>query len=138
MFLSNDISTQMGLSSLLPQIVDRVRIPVIAAGGICDVRSIDASLSLGASAVQIGTAYLLCNEVNTSILHCAALKSEKANRTALTNVFTGKPARGISNRIMKELGYMSDDVPAFPYATMDMAQLKSLAEKQGSGDFSSL
>ncbi|AWY01192.1 2-nitropropane dioxygenase [Marinomonas primoryensis] len=138
MFLSNDISTQMGLSSLLPQIVDRVRIPVIAAGGICDTRSIDAALVLGASAVQVGTAYLLCHEVNTSRFHRDALKGEKAKHTALTNVFTGKPARGISNRIMKELGYMSDVVPAFPHASMEMAQLKSLAEKQGSGDFSSL
>lgn len=138
MFLSKDISTQIGLFSLLPQIVDRVSVPVIAAGGICDARSINCALSLGASVVQIGTSYLLCHEAKTSQLHRAALKSQRAHHTALTNVFTGRPARGIANRIMKDLGYMNSSVPDFPYASMEMAQLKNLAEKQNSDDFSSL
>ena len=138
MFLSKDVSTQVGLFSLLPQIVDRVDIPVIAAGGICDARSINGALSLGAGAVQIGTSYLLCDEAKTSALHRAALKSQKANHTALTNVFTGRPARGIANRVMKDLGYMNSNVPEFPHASMEMAQLKALAEKHGSDDFSSL
>jgi nitronate monooxygenase len=138
MFLSKDISTQVGLFSLLPQIVDRVDVPVIAAGGIGDARSINGALSLGASAVQIGTSYLLCDEVKTSALHRVALKSQRASHTALTNVFTGRPARGIANRIMKDLGYMNVNVPEFPYASMEMTQLKALAEKHSSDDFSSL
>ncbi|RBP84337.1 nitronate monooxygenase [Marinomonas rhizomae] len=138
MFLSKNISTQVGLVSLLPQIVDRVDVPVIAAGGISDARSINSALALGASAVQIGTSYLLCDEVKTSALHRAALKSQRASHTALTNVFTGRPARGIANRIMKDLGYMNENVPEFPYASMEMAQLKALAEQHGSDDFSSL
>ncbi|WP_137169552.1 nitronate monooxygenase family protein [Marinomonas sp. FW-1] len=138
MFLSNDVSTQVGLFSLLPQIVNRVAIPVVAAGGVCDARSINGALALGAGAVQIGTSYLLCDEAKTSALHRAALKSQKAHHTALTNVFTGRPARGIANRVMKDLGYMNDNVPEFPHASMEMAQLKALAEKHGSDGFSSL
>lgn len=138
MFLSKDVSTQVGLFSLLPQIVDKVNVPVIAAGGICDAPSINAALALGASAVQIGTAYLLCDEAKTSPLHRAALKSPRVNHTALTNVFTGRPARGIVNRIMKDLDYINASVPVFPYASMEIAQLKGLAEKQGLDDFSSM
>lgn len=138
MFLSKDVSTQVGLFSLLPQIVDKVNVPVIAAGGISDVRGINSAMSLGASAVQIGTSYLLCNEAKTSQLHRAALKSQRAKHTALTNVFTGRPARGIVNRVMKDFGYLDADVPAFPYASMEIVQLKGLAEKHGSDDFSSL
>ncbi|WP_421851355.1 NAD(P)H-dependent flavin oxidoreductase [Marinomonas sp.] len=138
MFLSKDVSTQAGLFSLLPQIVSRVSIPVIAAGGVCDSRSIGGALFLGADAVQIGTSYLLCDEAKTSDLHRTALKSERVHHTALTNVFTGRPARGIANRVMKDLGYMNSNVPEFPHASMEMAQLKALAEKRGSDDFSSL
>lgn len=138
MFLSKEVSTQVGLFSLLPQIVDKVNVPVIAAGGICDAPSINAAMALGASAVQIGTAYLLCDETKTSPLHRAALKSPRVNHTALTNVFTGRPARGIVNRVMKDFHYIDASVPVFPYASMEMAQLKTLAEKQGLDDFSSM
>nr|CAA6830362.1 MAG: Enoyl-[acyl-carrier-protein] reductase [FMN] (EC [uncultured Thiotrichaceae bacterium] len=135
MFLSNDVSTQMGIFSLIPQIVQKVNVPVIAAGGIADNRGVEAALQLGASAVQIGTAYLLCSEVKTSQLHRAAIKSAKAEHTALTNVFSGRPARGIVNRAMKELGYISPKAPEFPYASIEMAQLRGPAEQLNSDDF---
>ncbi|MBC8055394.1 MAG: nitronate monooxygenase, partial [Rhizobiales bacterium] len=102
-FLGDDLSTQLGTFALLPQIVAAVRVPVIAAGGIADAKGVAAAMTLGASAAQVGTAYLLCPEATTGPLHRAALKSEAARHTALTNLFTGRPARGIVNRIMKEL-----------------------------------
>ncbi len=138
MFLSDDISTQVGLSSLVPQIVNQVTVPVIAAGGISDSYALRSALLLGASAVQIGTAYLLCSEAQTSSLHRRAIKSKQSAHTALTNIFSGKPARGIVNRAIKELGYMNAHTPAFPYASNEMTQLRSHAEKLGRDDFSPL
>jgi nitronate monooxygenase len=95
-------------------------------------------MALGAAGVQVGTAYLLCPEATTSPLHRAALKSEAARHTALTNVFTGRPARGIVNRIIREVGPMSPIAPAFPLATAAVAPLRATAESQGSADFSPL
>ena len=115
-----------------------VRIPVIAAGGIADAQGIAAAMALGASAVQIGTAYLLCPEATTGAVHRAALRSHAARVTAITNVFTGRPARGIVNRIVRELGPISPAAPAFPLATAAIAPLRAKAEAQGSGDFSPL
>ncbi len=137
-FLSNDLTTQVGTIALLPQIVRAVKLPVIAAGGIADARGVAAAMALGAAGVQIGTAYLLCPETDTSAVHRAALKSESAHHTALTNLFTGRPARGIVNRIMKELGPISTVVPAFPLATAAIAPLRAKAESRGCGDFTSL
>jgi nitronate monooxygenase len=138
MFLSEDITTQVGTFALLPQIVQAVRLPVIAAGGIADAKGVAAAIALGAAGVQVGTAYLLCPETTTNPLHRAALKSEAARHTALTNVFTGRPARGIVNRIIEELGPMSAVAPAFPIATAALAPLRAKAESRGSGDFSPL
>jgi nitronate monooxygenase len=138
MFLSEDLSTQVGTFALLPQIVREVKLPVIAAGGIADAKGVAAALTLGAAGVQVGTAYLLCPEATTSALHRAALKSEAARHTALTNLFTGRPARGIVNRIMKELGPVSPAAPAFPLAVAAIAPLRAKAESQGRGDFSPL
>ena len=138
MFLSEDLSTQVGTFALLPQIVQEVKIPVIAAGGIADAKGVAAAMALGAAGVQIGTAYLLCPEATTSAVHRAALKSEAARHTALTNLFTGRPARGIVNHIMKALGPISTATPAFPLATAAIAPLRAKAESQGSGDFSPL
>src|SRR6266480_773363 len=138
MFLTEDITTQLGTFALLPQVVKAVRVPVIAAGGIADAQGVAAALALGAAGVQIGTAYLLCPEATTSPVHRAALKSEPARHTALTNLFTGRPARGIVNRIMRELGPMSTAPPAFPLATAAIAPLRAKAEAQGLGDFSPL
>ena len=137
-FLSDDLTTQVGTFALLPQIVRAVKLPVIAAGGIADARGVAAAMALGAAGVQCGTAYLLCPETNISAIHRAALKSEAARHTALTNIFTGRPARGIVNRVMKELGSMNSAAPAFPLATSAIAPLRAKAEAQGSGDFSPL
>ena len=138
MFLSDDLSTQVGTFALLPQIVREVRVPVIAAGGIADAKGVGAAIALGALGVQIGTSYLLCPEATTSALHRAALKSAAARHTALTNVFTGRPARGIVNRIMRELGPMSPTALAFPLATSAIAPLRAKAEARGSSDFTPL
>ena len=138
MFLTNEVSSQLGTFALLPQIAQAVRVPVIAAGGIASAQSAGAALALGAAAVQVGTAYLLCPEVNTSALHRAALKSDAAAHTALTNIFTGRPARGIVNRIVRELGPMSDLAPSFPLASAAMAPLRTRAESLGLSDFSPL
>jgi nitronate monooxygenase len=137
-FLSTDLSTQIGTFALVPQIVRAVRIPVIAAGGIGDARGVAAAIALGAAGVQVGTAYLLCPEAATSAVHRAALKSDAARMTALTNLFTGRPARGIMNRIMRELGPMSTAAPAFPLATSAIAPLRAKVESMGSGEFSPL
>jgi nitronate monooxygenase len=137
-FLSEDLSTQVGTFALLPQMIREVKLPVIAAGGIADAKGVAAVMELGAAGVQIGTAYLLCPEATTSAVHRAALKSEASHHTALTNLFTGRPARGIVNRIMKELGPISIAAPDFPLATAAIAPLRAKAESQGSGDFSPL
>ena len=117
MFLTDDVNTQIGTFALLPQIVRAVKVPVIAAGGIADAKGVAAALALGAAGVQVGTAYLLCPEALTGAAHRAALKSDAARHTALTNLITGRPARGIVNRLMRELGPMRAGVPAFPLAT---------------------
>ena len=137
-FLSHDLTTQVGTFALLPQVVRAVKVPVIAAGGIADAQGVAAAMALGAAGVQIGTAYLLCPEATTSAVHRAALKSEAARHTALTNVFTGRPARGIVNRVMRELGPMNDAAPEFPLGTAAIAPLRAKAEAQGSGEFSPL
>jgi nitronate monooxygenase len=137
-FLSDDLTTQVGTFALLPQIVAAVRVPVIAAGGIADARGVDAARRLGAAGAQIGTAYLLCPEATTSALHRAALASDAARHTALTNVFTGRPARGIVNRIVREVGPISPLAPPFPLALGAVAPIRAAAEARGSDDFSPL
>lgn len=137
-FLSEDLNTQLGTFALVPQIVRAVKIPVIAAGGIADPKGVAAAVALGASGVQIGTAYMLCTEATTSAVHRATLKSDAARVTALTNLFTGRPARGIVNRLMRELGPISAAAPAFPLATSAIAPLRAKAESLGRGDFSPL
>jgi len=115
-----------------------VKVPVIAAGGIADAKGVAAAMRLGAAGVQVGTAYLLCPEATTSAVHRTALRSEAARSTALTNVFTGRPARGIVNRIVRELGPICGAAPAFPLATSAIAPLRAKAESRGSGEFSPL
>lgn len=137
-FLSDDLTEQLGTFSLLPQIIAAVDIPVIAAGGIVDAKTVRAAMAMGASAVQVGTAYLLCPECTTSDIHRAALQSEAAQHTALTNLFTGRPARGIMNRFMAELGPINNAAPDFPLASSAVVVLRSAAEQQGFGDFSPL
>jgi nitronate monooxygenase len=136
MFLTDDLATQAGLFALLPRVVEAVRVPVVAAGGIADARGVAAAMAMGAAAAQVGTAYLLCPEATTSAVHRAAIGNGSAETTAVTNLFTGRPARGVMNRLMRELGPMSDLPPAFPLATSAIAPLRARAESQGSGDFS--
>lgn len=138
MFLTGDISTQMGTMALLPQVVDAVSVPVIAAGGISDARGIVAAFALGASATQLGTAYMLCPEARTSAIHRDALRRPEEHSTALTNIFTGRPARGIVNRLMREVGPISHDAPRFPLAGGAILPLKQRAEASGSPDFTAL
>ena len=138
MFLSDDLNTQIGTLALVPQVVDAVKVPVIAAGGIGDARGIAAAFTLGAAAVQMGTAYLFCPEAKVSDAHRQALHSAQASDTALTNLFTGRPARGITTRIMRELGPMSALAPDFPLAGGALMPIRALSEAQGNSDFSNL
>lgn len=137
-FLSDDLTTQVPTFALLPQVVRAVRVPVIATGGIADAAGVAAAMRLGAAGVQVGTSYMLCDEAFTSEPHRRALQSEAARHTALTTLFTGRPARGIMNRLMRELGPLSPVAPPFPTATAALAPLRAKAEAAGSGDFSPL
>ena len=137
-FLSEDVATQVGTMALVPQVADAVSVPVIAAGGIADGRGTAAAFALGASAVQIGTAYLFAPEATIAPAHRAALKSARDDGTALTNVFTGRPARSIVNRMVREVGPLSDIAPPFPLAGGALLPLRQATEPGGSGDFMSL
>ncbi len=137
-FLGDDMNMQVGTMALVPQIVDAVSVPVIAAGGISDRRGVRAAFVLGASAVQVGTAYLLTPEAKITAFHRDALKSARDDNTALTNIFTGRPARGIVNRIMREIGPLSATAPAFPTAGGALAPLRAVTEKEGRPDFSNM
>ena len=138
MFLCAELTRQIGTFALLPQIVRALRVPVIAAGGIADAAGVAAAFALGAAAVQVGTAYLLCPEATTHAVHRAALNSDVATHTALTNLLSGGIARGIVNRLMREIGPISPLAPAFPLASAAIAPLRAHAERLGSGDFSPL
>lgn len=137
-FLSHDLTRQLGVFALVPQLVAALRVPVIAAGGIADAHGVAAAMALGAAGVQVGTAFMLSDEATTSALHRAALQSEAARHTALTTLFTGRPARGIVNRVMRELGPLNPAAPEFPLATSAIAPLRAKAEAAGSGDFTSM
>jgi nitronate monooxygenase len=138
MFLTDNIAEQPGTFALVPQVVDAVKVPVIAAGGIADGRGIAAAFALGASGVQIGTAYLRCPESRVSAPARAVLAQAHDGSTVITNVMTGRPARGVANRVMREVGPISPDAPAFPHAATALAPLKAAAEKQGKVDFTNL
>jgi nitronate monooxygenase len=138
MFLTTELASQVGTLALVPQVVDAVKVPVIAAGGIADGRGIAAALALGAAAVQMGTAYLQCPEATTSSYERAALRSAKNNLTALSNVLTGRPARVFVNRIVREVGPIAADAPPFPTGIGALDPLRAKAESKGSGDFSGL
>ena len=136
MFLTDDIAAQIGAFALVPQVVDAVQVPVIATGAIGDARGIAAAFALGAAGVQIGTAYLHCPEAKISAPHRAALKAVGDDGTAVTNLMTGRPARGIVNRVMREIGPINAIAPEFPLAAGALSPLRAKAEAQGSGDFS--
>ena len=138
MFLTTDLLSQVGTMALLPQMVRALKIPVIAAGGIADAAGVKAAMTLGASGVQVGTAYLLSPEANTSTVHRRALQAPSARITALTNIYSGRPARGIVNRLMREMGPINPRAPEFPLAAAASAPLRTQAESLGSGDFTPL
>jgi nitronate monooxygenase len=138
MFLTEDIAEQPGTFALVPQVVDAVKVPVIAAGGIADGRGIAAAFALGASGVQIGSAYLRCPESKVIAPARAALAQARDDSTVITNVMTGRPARGVANRVMREVGPISPDAPAFPHAATGLGPLKAAAEKLGRVDFTNL
>jgi nitronate monooxygenase len=134
-FLWGDLARQTGTLALVAQIAKAVKVPVIAAGAIADAGGVAASLAAGASGVQVGTAYLTCPEATTSPVHRAALGSARARDTALTNLFTGRPARGIVNRLMRELGPMRDDLDGYPWPATALGPLRAAAEALGRDDF---
>jgi nitronate monooxygenase len=138
MFLTDNIAEQPGIFALVPQVVDAVKVPVIAAGGIADGRGIAAAFALGAAGVQIGSAYLRCPESRVSPMARAALAQARDDSTVITNVMTGRPARGVANRVISEIGPISPDAPAFPHAATVLAPLKATAEKLGRVDFTNL
>ncbi|MET4278649.1 MULTISPECIES: nitronate monooxygenase family protein [unclassified Bradyrhizobium] len=138
MFLTDKISEQPGTFALVPQVVDAVQVPVIAAGGLADGRGIAAAFALGAAGVQIGSAYLRCPESKVGAAARAALAEGRDDSTVITNVMTGRPARGVQNRLMREAGPISPDAPPFPHAATALGPLKAAAEKQGRVDFTNL
>jgi nitronate monooxygenase len=139
-FLSKDtdIANQVGTMALVPQVVDAVKVPVMAAGGIADARGVAAAFALGASAAWVGSAYLLTPDSKISPMYREALKNASDDSSALTSLFTGRPARGIVNRLMREMGPMNPQAPQFPNAANPLAPLRAAAEKAGTGDFSPL
>jgi nitronate monooxygenase len=138
MFLTENIAEQPGTFALVPQVVDAVKVPVIAAGGIADGRGIAAAFALGAAGVQIGTAYLRCPESKVVAAARIALAQAGDESTVITNVMTGRPARGVANRVMREIGPISAHAPAFPHAATGLGPLKAAAEKLGKVDFTNL
>jgi nitronate monooxygenase len=138
MFLSDDLSAQPGTLTLVQQCVSAVKVPVIAAGGIADASGVKAAIAAGAAGAQVGTAYLFCPEATTNPLHLAALNTSAVEHTAVTNLFTGRPARGIVNRLMREIGPINAAAPAFPLASTAIFALRSKAEAMGITDFTSM
>jgi nitronate monooxygenase len=137
-FLTDDMNAQPGTMALVPQLVDALGVPVIAAGAIADGRGMAAALCLGASAVQVGTAFLLSPEATSVPVHRDAVRHARDDNTAITNVLTGRPARGVLNRLMREVGPMSADPLPFPLAGGPLTPLRAVTEKAGRGDFQPL
>lgn len=138
MFLTDDVDTQIGTFALVPQVVQAVKVPVVAAGGIADADGIAAALALGAAGAQLGTAFLLTPESTITALHRQALQMAQGRTTALTNLYSGRPARGLTNRLMRELGPISPLAPEFPTASAALAPLRAAAEQRGDEGFSPL
>ncbi len=137
MFLTDDLSNQMTTNDLVNELKQHLTVPIIAAGGIASSADVERLITMGCCGVQIGTAFLLCDEAKISQVHRSAIQSGNS-RTEITNVFSGRPARGIINKVMLEQGFISTNAPAFPYASIAMAPLRAKAELQASGDFSPL
>ena len=137
-FLTDDLSSQLPTKQLLKDIVERVKVPVIAAGGVGSAQDVKDLIELGASAVQVGTSFLLCDEAKTSPLHREALAASTSPNTVITNIFSGRPARGIVNGMIEKLGAWNRQAPSFPYATPASAPLRSAAEELSCADYTPL
>jgi nitronate monooxygenase len=137
-FLAPPSGDPVGTMALVPQIADAVAVPVLAAGGLADGRGIAAAFALGAAGAQLGTAYLRCPEASTLPLHRAALARAGTDGTVLTNVFTGRRARAVRNRLTADLGPIAVDAPAFPLATVALMPLRAAAERDERDDFTAL
>jgi nitronate monooxygenase len=141
-FLSPDpntvIASQPGVFALVPQVVDAVKVPVVAAGAIADARGIAAAFALGAAGVQIGTGYLRCPEAATSNFYRDAIRCARVDSTVLSNLFTGRPARVLSSRLTREIGPMSDAAPDFPLPLRALLPLISRAQERDINDFTPL
>ncbi len=138
MFLSEDLTTQSGTVALVPQTVSAVDLPVIVTGGIADAQGVSSVIALGAAGAQAGTAYMLCPEAKTSAVHRKILSDVAVHHAAVTNLFYGRPARGIVNRVMQELGLLSDLPPVIPFASTAIGPLRAGSESIGKGDFTPL
>jgi len=136
-FLSEDLAAQPSTIALVSSLSRALSVPVVAAGGIGSHADAEALFAAGAAAIQAGTAYLLCPEATTTAVHRAALV-QPGRETAITNLFSGRPARGLANRLMRDLGPMSDLPPAFPWASLALAPLRAEAEARGLDDFTPL
>jgi nitronate monooxygenase len=137
-FLKRSEESLMGLIALVPQIVDRVKVPVVAAGGIADGRGLAAALNLGASAAQIGTAFLACDESGASDEHRRLLFSDEAKYTGLSRAYTGRLARGLYNRFAVEMKVFEKDFAPYPAQSWIVAQVKAAAIEQGRQDLIAL
>ncbi|WP_043175210.1 NAD(P)H-dependent flavin oxidoreductase [Streptomyces sp. NRRL B-24484] len=137
-FLAPVRESLVGTFSLVPQVVDAVRVPVVAAGGIADGRGLAAALVLGADAVQIGTGFLACAESAASEVHRRALLSPEARTTVLTRLFSGRTARGIVNRFVREMAVHEETVPPYPVQNALMLPLRAEAAARGRSDLVNL
>lgn len=131
-------SSKIGLMSLLPQVVDSVSVPVIAAGGIGDGRGVAGALMLGASGVQLGTSFLTCIESEIAGVYKEALMKANGEDTEMTRAFSGRPARGITNKYIDLMRALDNDLPDFPLMNTLTGPLKGASAKQGNADFMSL
>jgi nitronate monooxygenase len=137
-FVGAPHENDMGTMALVPLVVDAVRVPVIAAGGIFDGRGVAAAMMLGASGAQIGSAFLRSPECMVPELHKQALAETPDNATKLTRLFSGRPARSIRNRLVRELAAHEGDAAPFPTQRAVIAPLAKAAAERGSADFMQL
>ena len=137
-FIGDVHASMIGTLALVPQVVDAINIPVIAAGGIMDGRGIAAAIALGAQAAQLGTAFIGCAESSAPPVWRQALRDAQDTSTQLTKAFTGKHARGIANEFMRRLAAHEDDFPQYAVHSSLTWELRHAAAKAGRGEFLSM
>ncbi len=137
-FASSFESSMIGSIALIPQVVEAVTVPVIAAGGIMDGRGLAAALVLGAEGVQMGTAFLLCHEANVQDNYRKAILTQEAEETKITSVFSGRPARGIRNRFMDEMEQHQGRISPFPITDAKTKPMRAAARSSGRSQYINL